>query len=332
MTNFLRISLVSGLMLGSILSGSVAGTPADEKQAADVIVYGSTPGGVCAAIAAARDRMLVQKLPYDRLRQRLLAQQQVLDIPAASATPQATQLPTKRESFTIGSHKAFVMEPPPSMRRAGPMPWVWYAPTLARLPGKEEDWMFQRFQRAGIAIAGIDVGESYGSPTGTALFEKLYVELTKNRGYARKPVLLARSRGGLMLYNWAVQHPDSVAGVAGIYPVCNIASYPGVERAAPAYRMTAAELQENLQQHNPVDRLAGLAKSQVPLFHIHGDQDTVVPLELNSAQLAKRYTALGGPIEVEVVEGQGHNMWRGWFESQALVDFVISHAHQEDED
>lgn len=287
--------------------------------------------GVAAALAAQQD-VAVQQLEYPKLRDRLLAQKQVLDLPATPGQEQAASLPTQPETLTVAGRRAFVMEPPPSMRRAGPMPWVWYAPTLPGLPGKEENWMFERFQRAGIAIAGIDVGESYGSPAGTALFEKLYVELTKNRGYARKPVLLARSRGGLMLYNWAVEHPDSVAGVAGIYPVCNIASYPGVERAAPAYQVTAAELQENLEQHNPVDRLAGLAKSQVPLFHIHGDQDTVVPLELNSAQLAKRYTVLGGPVEVEVVEGQGHNMWRGWFESQALTDFVISHAYQEDED
>ena len=193
--------------------------------------------GVAAALAAQHD-VAVQDLKYAKLCERLLAQKQVLDLPATPGQEQAASLPTQPETLKIDGRRAFVMEPPPSMRRAGPMPWVWYAPTLARLPGKEENWMFERFQRAGIAIAGIDVGESYGSPTGTALFQQLYGELTKNRNYARKPVLLARSRGGLMLYNWAVEHPDSVAGVAGIYPVCNIvASYPGiVERAAPAYQ------------------------------------------------------------------------------------------------
>jgi len=42
--------------------------------------------------------------------------------------------------------------------------------------------------------------------------------------------------------------------------------------------------------------------------------------------VAKRYTELGGRMTLEVVEGQGHNMWPGWFQSQALVDFVIRHA------
>ena len=60
--------------------------------------------------------------------------------------------------------------------------------------------------------------------------------------------------------------------------------------------------------------------------HIHGDKDGTVPLEANSAELAKRYKAFGGPVEVEVIKGQGHNLWSGWFESQKLTDFVIRHA------
>ena len=281
--------------------------------------------GVAAALAA-KDDVAVQELKYAKLRERLLAQNQILELPETVEPKPVISLPTQPETLTLDGRRAFVMEPPPSMRRPGPMPWVWYAPTLARLPGQAENWMFERFQRAGIAIAGIDVGESYGSPNGTAHFQKLYDELTQNRNYARRPVLLARSRGGLMLYNWAVEHPDCVAGVAGIYPVCNLASYPGVERAAPAYQMTASELLKTLEQHNPVDRLQRLAEARVPLFHIHGDQDKVVPLELNSGLLAARYAELGGPVEVEVVSGQGHNMWSGWFESQSLTDFVMGRA------
>jgi len=239
---------------------------------------------------------------------------------------QNNQVQPKRENFTVAGHKAFVIIPSnaPTDR---PIPWVWYAPTLGRgLPGGAEKWMFERFHRFGIAVAGIDVGESYGSPAGRALYQKLYEQLTTKRRFHRRPVLHARSRGGLMLYNWAVEHPDSVAGVVGIYPVCNIASYPGVKRAAPAFKMTAEQLQAKLTEHNPIDRLAPLAKAKVPIFHIHGDSDKIVPLDLNSAELAKRYTALGGPVEVEVVKGQGHNMWKGWFESQKLTDFAIAKA------
>ena len=140
------------------------------------------------------------------------------------------------------------------------MPWVWYAPTLDRRhPNRDEQWMFDRLHAAGIAVAGVDVGESYGSPKGRATYQALYEELTGKRGFSATPVLLARSRGGLMLYNWAVEHPESVAGIAGIYPVCNIASYPGIAKAAPAYEMSAKELEQRLAEHNPVDRLEDAA-------------------------------------------------------------------------
>jgi len=245
----------------------------------------------------------------------------------AQAGDHASNPLATRKNFSIAGHKAFVMEPPAPMRRKGSMPWVWYAPTLGRgLPGKAEAWMFEQFHKAGIAIAGVDVGESYGSPKGRAIFQKLYEELTTKRGYGKKPVLLARSRGGLMLYSWATAHPECVGGIAGIYPVCSIASYPGIKKAAPAYEMTADQLKAKLGENNPIDLLFPLAKAKVPVFHIHGDSDRVVPLEANSAELAKRYTAFGGPVEVEVVKGQGHNMWKGFFQSQRLTDFAIARA------
>lgn len=184
--------------------------------------------------------------------------------------------------------------------------------------------MFERFLKAGIAIAGIDVGESYGSPNGRTKYDHFYEYLITSRKFDSKPCLLARSRGGLMLYSWAAENPQSVSGIAGIYPVCNIASYPGIERACGAYELTAEQLKANLIQHNPIDRLAPLANANVPIFHLHGDQDKVVPLDENSALLAQRYRELGGEIELEVVEGQGHNMWDGWFQSEKLVEFVCS--------
>ena len=186
--------------------------------------------------------------------------------------------------------------------------------------------MFERFLKAGVAIAGIDVGESFGSPEGRGIYQDFHGYLVKTRKFGSKPCLLARSRGGLMLYNWAVEHPESVGGVAGIYPVCDIASYPGIGRAAGAYGMTAKELEAKITDNNPIDRLKPLADAKVPVLHLHGDDDKIVPLEANSAELVKRYQALGGPAELDVFAGQGHNMWNGWFQSQKLTDFVIARA------
>ena len=234
-------------------------------------------------------------------------------------------LPVPGEVFTFKNSTAFLILP--TTRGTNPIPWVWYAPTLPNLPGPEEKWMFQKFLDAGMAVAGIDVGESYGSSAGRALFTGFYDELVQKRGLSKTPCLLARSRGGLMLYNWAVEHPPSVACVAGIYPVCNLESYPGLAKACGAYGMTEAELKAALPENNPMDRLAPLAKAHVPIYHLHGDSDKVVPLAQNSAVLAQRYKELGGVMTLKVIKGKGHDMWTGWFQNQELVDFVIERAH-----
>jgi dipeptidyl aminopeptidase/acylaminoacyl peptidase len=235
------------------------------------------------------------------------------------------KLPMPGEVFSVEGHTAFLILPA-QQDSMNSTPWVWYAPTLSGLPGDEEQWMFQQFLAAGMAVAGIDVGESYGSPQGCALYSMFYQQLVHKRGLSTKACLLARSRGGLMLYNWAAEQPSSVACIAGVYPVCNLSSYPGLETACAAYDMNAAQLNANLAVHNPIDRVELLAKADIPIFHIHGDDDTVVPLEQNSGELAQRYRRLGGTMVLKVVEGGGHDMWSGWFQCQELVDFVIMYA------
>ncbi len=232
------------------------------------------------------------------------------------------------ELFEIDGYTAFLILP--ELRSAqGPMPWVWYAPTLLpEFPDDLEEWMFREFLSSGIAVAGVDVGQSYGSPAGRAAYSGLHQELLKKRGLSNRPCLLARSRGGLMLYNWAVENPSRVASIAGIYPVCDIRSVPGLKRACAAYDMTEEQLAAQLPRHNPIDRLAPLARAGVPIFHIHGDRDASVPLEANSGELAKRYRRAGGQITLIVCEGQGHTRWEGYFRCRELVDFVLAHAAQ----
>jgi hypothetical protein len=116
-------------------------------------------------------------------------------------------LPIRGEVFRVEGHTAFLMLPEGGNATKA-MPWVWYAPTLPGLLGPEEARMFRKFLDAGIAVAGIDAGESYGSPTCRALYSALYRELVGKRGLSGRPCLLARSRGGLMLYNWAVENAD----------------------------------------------------------------------------------------------------------------------------
>lgn len=225
--------------------------------------------------------------------------------------------------FMVEGHPAFAILPTPDKLRANsPIPWVWYAPTFPNLPEERERWMIERFQAAGIAVAGVDVGVSHGSPKGRAGFSAFYKHMVEQRSFSRQPALLARSQGGLMHYNWAAEHPESVGCIAGIYPVGDLRSWPGLKAASGPYEMTVEQLEQQLTAHNPVDRLAPLAKAKVPIFHIHGDLDKLVPLDANSATVASRYKELGGSMTLKIAEGQGHNYWRGFFECQELVDFV----------
>ena len=235
-------------------------------------------------------------------------------------------LPLEGERLQIRGHTGFLI-PPESRPIDGPTPWAWYAPALLpTFPDDLEAWMFRQFLDAGMAVAGLDIGESYGSPAGRTAYNALYGELVGKRGFSKRPCLLARSRGGLMLYNWAIDNPSKVGCIAGIYPVCDLRSFPGLKHACAAYDLPEEQLAAQLSQHNPIDRLASLAGADVPLFHIHGDRDTTVPLEANSGELAERYRRAGGRITLAVAEGQGHTKWEGYFRCRELVDFVLGHA------
>lgn len=238
---------------------------------------------------------------------------------------QQKELPLPGEVFMVSGATAFLMLPE-NIPANGKLPWVWYAPTLKGLPGPEEIWMFKQFLAAGIAIAGIDVGESMGNAKGRQLFTALYDELVHKRQFKALPVLLARSRGGLMLYNWAVEHPQQVGAIAAIYPVTDLRSYPGLEKAAMAYGWSVKKMTRKLAVNNPVSRVKPLAEARVPVLHLHGDVDELVPLAENSNAIATVYKNYGAEMTLLIQHGQGHNMWEGFFQSQALVDFVISQA------
>ena len=134
-----------------------------------------------------------------------------------------------------------------------------------------------------------------------------------------------------MTLAWAFRNPDKVRAWVGIYPVCNLASWPLKNSKAQTladFAMTEEELVAKLREFNPVDNLKGLIENKVPMFVVHGDSDVVVPYEVNTGLLKDRYTAGGGQISVKVVPGEGHKVGPSFFECQELVDFVLKNAAQ----
>lgn len=234
-------------------------------------------------------------------------------------------LPRTAEVFEVEGHKAFLYAAP---KPAAGKPWLWYAPTLGGVSLFGRKMYYEAFMKAGISIAGYDLGEVRGAPASTAKFTLFYEEMVK-RGYSPKPILLGQSRGGMMTLAWAFRNPDKVRAWVGIYPVCNLASWPLKNSKAQTladFGMPENELVAKLSEFNPVDNLKGLLEKKVPMFVVHGDSDVVVPYELNTGLLKERYEEGGGQISVKVIPGEGHKVGPSFFECQELVDFVLANS------
>jgi acetyl esterase/lipase len=244
---------------------------------------------------------------------------------------ESTQYGAKRLDFEVGDTKAFIILPTESAKD-GSKPWVWYAPTfIGGHPDPSHEWMATRLLAAGFAIGGVEVGESYGSPTGTQQYSDYYEHVVKDFGLEAKPCLLPQSRGGLMLLNWAAVNPGRVQCVAGIYTVCNIESYPGAERAAEAYKVTHEEMTARIGEFNPLHKTQVLADAKIPHLFVHGDSDKVVPIEDNAGAFVNALREQGGVANIITVPGKGHEVVPEFFESEALVEFLLAKGHPKKE-
>jgi hypothetical protein len=230
----------------------------------------------------------------------------------------------ERSEFEVDGHRCFWIRPKAEI--APHKPWVWYAPTFVpRLPKHLHRWYISRLLASGIHVAGVDVGESWGNPEGRKVYTAFHDYMTGDAGFEYRACLWPQSRGGMMAYNWAVEHPERVKCIAGIYTVVT-AVEPLKQRVYDAFGLTAEEFAAQKEKHNPVDRIGSLAKAGVPIFHIHGDVDTRVPFEANAGELVRRYRAAGGTAELEVVPGKGHEEVIEFFTSEAFIEWLIRQA------
>ncbi|MCF7848124.1 MAG: prolyl oligopeptidase family serine peptidase [Kiritimatiellales bacterium] len=221
--------------------------------------------------------------------------------------------------FSVGELKCKVVVPE---NIADGKPWVW----RARFFGHEPQTDVALLEK-GFHIAYVDVAGLYGSPKAVGRWDAFYEYLTTAKGFAKKPALEGMSRGGLIIYNWASKNPETVACIYADAPVCDIKSWPGTgekgKKMLSAYGFTPE--QAEAFKGNPVDNLKPLAAANVPLLHVVGDADTVVPVVDNTALMESRYKALGGSIQVIHKEGIGHHP-HSLKDPQPIVDFIVGHA------
>ena len=236
-----------------------------------------------------------------------------------------------RFDFQVAGKKAYVVVPKVA---ASGKPWVW----RARFPTYHAK-VDQVLLGKGFHIAYIDVSGLFGAPKAVAVWDQFYKEMRK-QGLASKVALKAVSRGGLIAYNWAKKNPEKVACIFAEVPVCDIKSWPGGKgkgigsatdwkQAQKAYGKTEAQLL--VWKGNPIDDLGALAKAKVPVMHVVGVQDKVVPHDENTDVLMKNYIQAGGVMTVRANTKKPEKAHGHHFNLEApgeIVAFIEHHCLQ----
>jgi pimeloyl-ACP methyl ester carboxylesterase len=228
-----------------------------------------------------------------------------------------------RHDFEVDGKPVLVVSP---QTPAAGRPWVWHGEFFGHKPAPDIALLHKGFH-----IVYMSVPNMLGSPTAVEHWNKFYAELTGKYGFSRKVALVGLSRGGLYCYNWAIANPDKVACLYGDAPVCDFKSWPGGKGTGKG---SSGDWKLVLETYhlpdeaaamkytgNPVDNLAPLAKAKVPLLHVYGDADDVVPWQENTGLIAKRYPALGGDITLIPKPGVGHHP-HGLEDSTPIVEFI----------
>jgi predicted esterase len=225
------------------------------------------------------------------------------------------------QTFEVAAHTAHLYAAP---QPAEGKPWLWYAPTINGVSLAGRRMYFEGLLKAGVSIAGFDLGEVRGGPGSSAQFTLFHDEMVR-RGFDRRPVLLGQSRGGLMTLSWGFRNPEKVRAFVGIYPVCNLADWAmkNITVTLADYALTEEELRRDMSRYNPIDNLKPLLDHKVPMFVIHGDSDKAVPYDQNTRLLKERYEAGGGQITVKLIPGEGHAAVPAFFEDRDLLEFVL---------
>ena len=261
----------------------------------------------------------------------------------ADRKPVASELKKTRRSFggfeqyefKLDGHRCIIVKPASAARGK---PWVWRARFFGHQPQADIALL-----KKGFHIAYIEVGGLFGNPAAVERWNLFYGYLTREHGLSSKVALEGMSRGGLIIYNWAGANPEKVSCIYGDAPVCDFRSWPGdlyrrkenkgkplrrAQRGAWGACLKAyglSEEQAETYKGNPVDNLEALAKAGIPLLHVCGGADKVVPVAENTAVLEKRYKALGGSIKVILKKGVGHHP-HSLKDPEPIVSFVLKHS------
>lgn len=229
----------------------------------------------------------------------------------------------ERFDFTLDNCAAIVVRP---KAPAEGSPWVWRAEFFDAFPQIDLALLGK-----GYHLAYIAVGNTFGCPDALKHWDVMYAEMTQKYGLSKRPILEGLSRGGLYCFNWAADNTDKVGGILADNAVLDFKSWPGGKGKGKGSKADWAKLIKDYKfadeaealayTKNPIDNLAPLAKTKIPLFLLCGDADDVVPFEENGKIVHERYQKLGGPVELLIKKGMGHHP-HGLDDPAAVVEWI----------
>ncbi|WP_190811497.1 GDSL-type esterase/lipase family protein [Flagellimonas sp. S3867] len=225
--------------------------------------------------------------------------------------------------FDIEGLQLKIVQPKKSLKDK---PWVW----RARFFGHEPQTDIALLER-GYHVVYCEVGAYFGNSEAVDRWNKCY-ELMTTAGLNPKPALEGMSRGGLIVYNWTAENLDKVACIYADAPVLDAQSWPGGfgkgkgspndwEQVKIKYGLTSDTLPADFKGW-PIHKSELFATSGIPLLHVCGDADEVVPVAENTRMFEKEVKEQGGNIKTIYKEGVGHHP-HSLENPKVIVDFIL---------
>jgi pimeloyl-ACP methyl ester carboxylesterase len=204
--------------------------------------------------------------------------------------------------------------------------WIW----RARFWGHEPQ-VDKALLEKGFHVVYVDVSNKFGNNEAVELWNEFYNYCVSEYGLNPKVVLEGMSRGGLIIYNWASKNTDKVFCIYADAPVCDIKSWPGGmyngsgspeawKLCLKAYNLDTITVKTF--EDIPINNSVNIAKAGIPVLHVFGDADSVVPYKENTELLAEKFKEAGGTIELISKEGVGHHP-HCLKDPKPIVDFIL---------
>lgn len=233
----------------------------------------------------------------------------------------------ERHDFEFQGRQCRIIKP---HKAALSKPWIW----RARFP----DWHTEAdsiLVSEGFHLVYINTNNKYGSPEAVSIWNDFYEFVRAEYDLNQKVALMGVSRGGLFVYNWAKENVDKVSCIYAEAPVCDFKSWPGGFGTGKGSQqdwqriMDEYDFKDKMEalaySNNPLNGLDSLAAADVPIMHMIGLKDKVVPPDENTLPLVDKYISLGGTATVIPCTKGRQNLEGHHFEIETpriVADFV----------